>query len=40
MPRAELPRSIRGWIVAIAASFVGFISGFMTIALLGGLLNG
>lgn len=34
MPKAALPTSSKGWLVALAASFVGFIAGFVTIALL------
>jgi uncharacterized membrane-anchored protein YhcB (DUF1043 family) len=37
MPRAELPTTARGWLVALVASFVGFISGFVTIRLLQGI---
>lgn len=40
MPRAELPSTVQGWLVALLASFVGFIAGFITIALAGRLLNG
>jgi hypothetical protein len=35
MPRAELPSSPGGWLLALFAAFVGFISGFITIKLLG-----
>ena len=34
MPRATLPTTLAGWIVALAASMVGFISGFIALALL------
>lgn len=34
MPKAELPTSPAGWLVALAASFVGFIAGFLAIATL------
>jgi membrane associated rhomboid family serine protease len=34
MPNAELPSSAVGWLVAIAAAIVGFLAGFLTIALL------
>lgn len=34
MPKASLPSTTLGWIVALAASFVGFIAGFLAIALL------
>lgn len=40
MPKAALPTSARGWLVALLASFVGFIAGFVTIALAGRFLNG
>ena len=33
MPRAELPHGLTGWLVVLAASMVGFLSGFLTIAL-------
>jgi hypothetical protein len=32
MPKAELPTTLKGWFIAATASFVGFISGFVTIA--------
>ena len=34
MPEANLPTSLLGWIVALAASFVGFVSGFVAISCL------
>lgn len=34
MPKADLPSSWRGWMVALAASFAGFVAGFLVIALL------
>lgn len=34
MPKAELPHNLRGWIVALAASFNGLIAGFVTIKIL------
>jgi hypothetical protein len=36
MPKAQLPSSPQGWLVALIASLVGFMAGFLTIALLGG----
>jgi hypothetical protein len=33
MPKAKLPTSTKGWLVALLASFAGFIAGFITIAL-------
>lgn len=33
MPKAALPTSVKGWLVALLASFVGFVAGFVTIAL-------
>lgn len=38
MPKAELPTSPKGWLVALLASFVGFVAGFLAIKLLNGLL--
>lgn len=35
MPKAELPSTFKGWIVALVASFVGFVSGFVTTKVLG-----
>ena len=40
MPKAELPTSAKGWFVALTASFVGFVSGFLTVKWLSGALNG
>lgn len=39
MPRAVLPNSWQGWLVALAASFAGFIAGFLVIALLTKLID-
>jgi hypothetical protein len=39
VPKAELPTTPRGWLVALAASFVGFIAGFLAIGLLGRVLG-
>jgi len=36
MPKAKLPTTLRGWLVALAASMVGLISGFITVRVLGG----
>lgn len=33
MPKAVLPHNLKGWTIALAASFVGFVSGFATIRL-------
>jgi hypothetical protein len=35
MPRAELPSSFGGWMLALFAAFVGFVAGFVTIRVLG-----
>lgn len=35
MPQAQLPTSLKGWALALIASLVGFIAGFLTVALLG-----
>lgn len=32
MPRAALPSTVKGWLVALLASLVGFMAGFVTIA--------
>lgn len=34
MPKAGLPTNLKGWFVALVASFVGFIAGFLTIRVL------
>jgi len=34
MPRAKLPTTAKGWLAALVASFVGFVSGFATLNLL------
>lgn len=39
MPRAQLPTSPVGWIVALGASFLGFIVGFVAIALAGKVIG-
>ena len=31
MPKAKLPTTPKGWLVATAASFVGFVSGFLAL---------
>jgi hypothetical protein len=33
MPRAELPSTLKGWMVAIGAGIVGFICGFIFITI-------
>ena len=40
MPRAELPHTPAGWLVAMVASFIGLLTGFLTVSLLGALFNG
>lgn len=40
MPKANLPHTPLGWVIALAASFVGFIAGFLAIALLTRLTHG
>lgn len=39
MPKAELPSSILGWIVALGAGIVGFLAGFVFISIMNGLLG-
>lgn len=39
MPKAVLPSSAKGWLVALLASFAGFIAGFVTILLCERLLS-
>ena len=34
MPKAELPTSLAGWMVAIATGAVGFLAGFLFLHLL------
>ena len=31
MPKAELPTTMKGWMVALASSAVGFIAGFISL---------
>jgi hypothetical protein len=33
MPEANLPNTLKGWLVAIGAGVVGFLAGFVFIAL-------
>jgi hypothetical protein len=40
MPKATLPSTVRGWVVAMLASFIGFIIGFWITNALGGVLSG
>lgn len=40
MPHAELPTGILGWTVAMGAGIVGFLAGFVFIALCERLLRG
>jgi uncharacterized protein involved in exopolysaccharide biosynthesis len=39
MPEARLPSSPQGWLVALLAGIVGFMAGFVTIAILGRMLG-
>jgi hypothetical protein len=39
MPKAELPHSWAGWLVALASSFAGFIAGFLVIAMLNKMMG-
>lgn len=39
MPKAGLPNSWQGWLVAIGAGVVGFFAGFLFIALMSHLLG-
>jgi hypothetical protein len=39
MPRAELPTSMLGWLVAVGAGVVGFLAGFVFIAIMGSWLG-
>ncbi len=39
MPNAKLPTTPKGWLVALLASFVGFVSGFATLVLAGRLVG-
>lgn len=34
MPKAQLPTTLKGWTIAMLASFVGFVSGFTTIRIM------
>jgi hypothetical protein len=34
MPKATLPSTARGWIAALAASFAGFMAGFIVLSFL------
>jgi hypothetical protein len=34
MPKAELPTSFAGWVVAVLTGAVGFIAGFLFLAML------
>lgn len=40
MPRAELPTSLQGWAVAVGAGVVGFIAGFLFIAMCNRAIEG
>lgn len=37
MPRADLPTSITGWLVALGAGIVGFLAGFVFIRIMNGI---
>jgi hypothetical protein len=39
VPRAELPSTLAGWLLALFAAFVGFVAGFLTIRVLGPRLS-
>jgi hypothetical protein len=34
MPKAEIPTSLHGWLIAIGAGIVGFLAGFLFISLM------
>jgi len=34
MPRAQLPSSLAGWLVAVLVGTIGFLAGFLFLALL------
>lgn len=38
MPKAELPTSLEGWMVALGAGVVGFLAGFVFIKIMNGVL--
>jgi len=38
MPRAQLPTTLKGWLVALLAALAGLIAGFMVVGALGGRL--
>jgi hypothetical protein len=40
MPKATMPTTFRGWIVALFASMIGFIAGFGATALASSMLGG
>jgi len=40
MPRAQFPSTAQGWLVVLLASFVGFLAGFVTIALAARTIGG
>jgi hypothetical protein len=39
MPKAELPNSFKGWMVALGAGVVGFLAGFVFISLMNAWLG-
>lgn len=39
MPRAQLPTTLAGWLVALGAGIVGFLAGFVFLRLIGGVFN-
>ena len=39
MPDAQFPSQPKGWLIVLLASFVGFLSGFLTIKLMRGWLG-
>lgn len=34
MPQAKLPTTLKGWLIAVVASLVGFFAGFATVSFL------
>ncbi len=40
MPKAELPTSLIGWVAAIGAGVVGFLSGFVFLKLMDMMFGG
>jgi len=40
MPKAELPSSLLGWVVAIGAGVVGFLAGFLFLKIMDVMFGG